>query len=131
MATCTLIQHSGFPVACPNPHWWEDAWWEQPAADEHIPARRGTERVYYLRFGDRIKIGTSSSFKGRLSTLPYHEVLAIEPGTFALERERHREFDALRIQGQREWFHDAPALGAHAGRLRIKHGPPETLMGAA
>lgn len=96
-----------------------------------MPARHGAEWVYYIRFGDRIKIGTSSNLKGRLSTLAYDEVLAVEPGTQALVRERHREFSVLRIDGQRMWFHDARALRAHADRLRSEHGVPEELMSAA
>ena len=125
-----ILTGPGVPVACSNPHCWEDAWWNEPARDSDMPARRGTDLVYYIRFGDRIKIGTSSNLKRRLSTLTYDEILAVEPGTQALVRERHREFSVLRIDGQRMWFHDAPALRAHADRLRSEHGVPEELMSA-
>lgn len=107
------------------------AWWDQPAADAEIPARRGTNWIYYLRFGDRIKIGTSSSLKARLSTLPYDEVLALEPGSYDLERSRHDEFAPHLIDGQREWFRDAPELWAHVHGLRERFGAPADLMSAA
>lgn len=121
----------GVPVACSNPHCWEDAWWNEPAPDADVPARRGTDWVYYIRFGDRIKIGTSSSLKGRLNSLPHDEILALEPGSYAVERQRHRDFARLRIDGQREWFHDSAYLRAHAVRLRLEHGAPEDLLRSA
>ncbi len=133
---CPVCHHAilagpGVPVACSNPHCWEYAWWNSPAPDADISARRGTNWVYYLRFGDRIKIGTSSSLKGRLSTLPYDEVLALEPGSYDLERSRHEEFAAHLVDGQREWFRDAPEIWAHVHLLRERFGSPEDLMRAA
>lgn len=121
----------GVPVACSNPHCWEDAWWNAPAPDADVPARRGTDWVYYIRFGNRIKIGTSSNLKGRLSTLPYDEVLAIEPGSYDLERLRHAAFAEYRIDGQAEWFRDTEDLREHIHQLQELHGAPADLMRAA
>ncbi|MER7447820.1 GIY-YIG nuclease family protein [Microbacterium sp. NPDC097977] len=130
--TCrrTILTGPGVPAACSNPYCWEDAWWNKPAPDVDTATRKGTDWVYYIRFGDRIKIGTSSSIKGRLSTLPHDEILALEPGGRSLERERCREFSALRIDGQRAWFQDTPALRTHADRLRAEHGEPNQLVRA-
>lgn len=121
----------GVPFACSNPHCWEDAWWDQPADDAGNPTARGTSWVYYLRFGDRIKIGTSASLKSRLSTLPYDEVIALEPGTIVQERARHQQFETLLVAGQREWFHEDPTIHQLAASLRVEHGQPHKLLGAA
>lgn len=60
----------------------------------NIPKTSGTHDpvVYYLRFGDRIKIGTTTNLRTRLISVPCDEVLAVEPGSYALERERHEQF---------------------------------------
>lgn len=84
------------------------------AADaKHDPHHRPI--VYYIRFGDRIKIGTSASFRKRLESLPYDEVLGIELGGVALEGRRHAQFKAERITG--EWFKASPRLVLHARSL--------------
>lgn len=74
------------------------------------------ELVYYIRFGDRVKIGYSSNLAGRLRALPHDEVLATEPGTYALEAARHRQFRELRLTG--EWFDHAEPLTSHIETLR-------------
>lgn len=127
----TILTGPGAPVACANPHCWEDAWWSQPAPDETTETRNGTAWIYYIRFGDRIKIGTTTSLKGRLASLPHDEILALEPGSYDLERARHREFAPMLVDGQREWFHDSSTLRDHALELRARHGSPEDLMRAA
>lgn len=73
--------------------------------------------VYYIRWADRIKIGTTGNLEKRLRQLPYDEVLATEPGSTGRERERHSQFAHLLVAGQREWFHDAPELRAHVATL--------------
>jgi len=64
--------------------------------------------VYYLRFGDRIKIGTTTNLERRLVVIPHDELLATEPGSFSVEHHRHRQFANLRLTG--EWFTAAPQL---------------------
>lgn len=82
----------------------------RPNNDGHV--------VYYLRFGDRIKIGTTGDLHQRLKQIPHDELLATEAGSTERERERHIQFTHLRVDGQREWFHDAADLRAHILSLR-------------
>lgn len=74
------------------------------------------EMVYYMRFGDRVKIGYTTNLGKRRLAVPNDEVLAIEPGTRTLEAMRHRQFAELRITG--EWFHYAEPLTEHIEGLR-------------
>ncbi|MEQ6899265.1 GIY-YIG nuclease family protein [Microbacterium sp. KR10-403] len=87
--------------------------------------------VYYVSFGDRIKIGTSRDVAARLRNLYHDELLAIEPGSTIVERERHQQFSGLRVEGQREWFHDSPALREHIARIRAEHGDPAAILAGA
>lgn len=98
------------------------------AAVTSSSAPRGV--VYYVRFGDRIKIGYSAHLSGRMVAIPHDEVLATEPGDIAQERRRHREFSADRVEGQNEWFHVSPELLQLAVDLRTKHGAPYALARA-
>lgn len=74
------------------------------------------EVVYYLRFGDRIKIGYSSNLATRLTVIPHDEVLATEPGTRETEQQRHRQFSDLRLTG--EWFSMGAELIGHIETIR-------------
>lgn len=80
--------------------------------------------VYYILFGDRVKIGYSSDLSGRLLALPYDEVLAAEPGSISLEKSRHRSFESIRLRGHAEWFRATKKLQAHAREIRDIHGDP-------
>jgi hypothetical protein len=82
--------------------------------DPDLP-RPQIEVVYYLRFDDRIKIGTSRRPRQRLSVIWHDELLAFERGGRAIEQRRHREFAHLREGG--EWFTSAPELLAHIRAL--------------
>lgn len=68
--------------------------------------------VYYLRFRDRIKIGTSANPRGRLAQLRFDELLAFEPGDRVTEHRRHLQFADYRFDGS-EWFHEHDALADH------------------
>ncbi|MCK8608370.1 GIY-YIG nuclease family protein [Agromyces sp. C10] len=71
-----------------------------------LPAR--VDVVYYVRWRDRVKIGTSSNPRQRLAVIPHDEVLAFERGGRLLEQRRHAQFAASRYPGG-EWFaFDAP-----------------------
>jgi hypothetical protein len=59
--------------------------------------------VYYLRLGERVKIGTTANPRHRFAALWHEEVLAFERGGRALERRRHAEFAVDRL-GMSEWF---------------------------
>lgn len=75
--------------------------------------------VYYLGFGDRVKIGSTADLPTRLGHIPHDEVLAVEPGDVALERQRHNEFAKLHIRG--EWYEAQPVLLEHAARIRQQY----------
>lgn len=79
--------------------------------DPDLPRPR-IDIVYYIRWRDRIKIGTTHRPRGRLAVLQHEELLAFERGDRTVERERHRQFAGLREGG--EWFTAAPELVAHA-----------------
>jgi len=72
--------------------------------------------VYYMQFGDRIKIGTTRNILKRMREVPNDRVLATEPGEFHLEAVRHNEFKSARIKG--EWFRQSPELLAHVEALQ-------------
>lgn len=71
--------------------------------------------VYYIEFRGAIKIGTSICLISRLAAHPWEWLLALEPGSYELESERHKQFDHLLIRG--EWFDDAPELREHIGQV--------------
>lgn len=58
--------------------------------------------VYFIRFGDRIKIGVTTNLHLRLMAIPHDEVVATIPGDRQLEKRLHAKFRHLRIKG--EWF---------------------------
>jgi hypothetical protein len=72
--------------------------------------------VYYIRFDDRIKIGTSSNPGQRLGTLWHDELLAFEQGDRLVERRRHGQFAATRF-GRTEWFARSTELDEHVAVL--------------
>lgn len=78
--------------------------------------------VYYVRFADRIKIGTTICLRGRIDTLPHDEILATEPGGAEVERERHMQFAEYWITG--EWFRAGPLLLRHVADLAEKYPLP-------
>jgi hypothetical protein len=86
-----------------------------------VPPR--VDVVYYLRFDDRVKIGTSASPRSRIAALPHHEVLAFEHGDRRLERRRHEQFAGHRIP-HTEWFEQHDALAAHIADLSEGVGDP-------
>jgi len=72
--------------------------------------------VYYIRFQQRIKIGTSANPRSRIASLAHEEVLAFERGNRRVEQRRHAQFARERIPGS-EWFRVHPELSAHVARL--------------
>lgn len=73
--------------------------------------------VYYLRFADRIKIGTSGNPRGRFTQLRHDELLALERGDRSREQARHGQFAAARFD-RTEWFAMTDELLAHITALR-------------
>ena len=85
-----------------------------PSPDATLPR---VDVVYYLRYRDRVKIGTSANPRSRIAALPHEEVLAFERGDRRVERRRHEQFALQRIPGS-EWFHAHAELDAHVAELR-------------
>ena len=64
--------------------------------------RRSRAVVYFVRFGSRIKIGTTTDLSRRLTEIPHDEVLCVVPGGADVERRHHEDFARWRLTG--EWF---------------------------
>lgn len=99
---------------------------EQDVVD-HVPMqlnRRANGVVYYIRIGDHVKIGTSTDLRGRMDALyaQPESLLATERGSYELEGQRHRQFDAERVNKRRELFNPSPRLLAHIENLRALAG---------
>lgn len=84
-----------------------------------VDGSRRLSVVYYLRFRDRVKIGTTSDLRHRLIAIPHDEIMALEPGDMSLERSRHQQFAAHRVHG--EWFRLADPLVEHMRQLKREH----------
>ncbi|MDX3235668.1 GIY-YIG nuclease family protein [Streptomyces sp. ME03-5709C] len=84
--------------------------------------------VYYVRRGALVKIGTTTNLWRRMVSLLPEQVLATEPGGIGVEADRHRQFAALRVEGQREWFRAGAILQAHVERVRSLHGAPDPTL---
>ncbi|MBW9120688.1 GIY-YIG nuclease family protein [Microbacterium trichothecenolyticum] len=82
--------------------------------DDIAPPR--VDVVYYLRYDDRVKIGTSANPRQRFGAIWHDELLAFERGGRALEQRRHAQFAADRFGGT-EWFRRSDALSAHIAAL--------------
>ena len=80
--------------------------------------------VYYIRRGEFVKIGTTIRLKDRMHALAPDEVLAVEPGSYQLERRMHRRFAHLRAPFMREYFRMDPELLTHIAKVIEQHGPP-------
>jgi len=87
---------------------------------EGVPVR--VDVVYYLRWRDRVKIGTSSNPRARLAQLRFDDLLAFERGDRMLEHRRHAQFAALRLGG--EWFEWADPIADHVQRIAGGVGDP-------
>jgi hypothetical protein len=83
--------------------------------------------VYYIRFGDRMKIGTSANPRQRLGTLRHDELLAFELGGRSVERARHARFARQRYD-RTEWFALDGELRAHVAALAAGQPDPWELL---
>jgi len=83
--------------------------------DGDLPPPR-VDVVYYLRHGDRVKIGTTANPRQRFGAIWHEEVLAFERGDRTLEQRRHVQFAGDRI-GRSEWFRMSPDLRAHIAHI--------------
>lgn len=120
----------------------QNARWEM-ARDEHEKreaARREREEVlratresalhlvYYVRLGENhIKIGTTTRLAERMVELRVanrENLLAVEPGGFEHEQQRHKQFNKLRYQRRKEDFAESPELLTLITELRSTWGDP-------
>lgn len=121
-APCRLC---GSPVGVRFPSGWICAvceWRYGELPDEDVAPPR-IDVVYYLRFGDRVKIGTTGNPKQRFAAIRHEDLLALEPGDRKVEQRRHRDFAADRL-GTSEWFALSPAIRAHVEELTSSIGDP-------
>lgn len=96
-------------------------WRHGELVDAELPAPR-VDVVYYLRYADRIKIGTSAQPRQRLAAIRHDEVLAFERGDRHLERHRHEQFARDRLE-RTEWFSFSPELAAHIDAIAAGGDP--------
>jgi hypothetical protein len=87
----------------------------------------GSEVVYYMRIGNRIKIGTSTNLADRLRAVNPEELMCVEAGGPGKERLRHEQFADLRTHG--EWFRHEGSLAEHIQSIRQETGRDRTLRG--
>jgi hypothetical protein len=102
-------------------------WLVGDVPDYDLPRAR-VDVVYYLRFRDRIKIGTSGRPRSRLAQLRFDELLAFERGGRPLEQQRHAEFGEYRFPGS-EWFRAHSALAEHIRAVAVSTGEPWSAYG--
>jgi hypothetical protein len=62
--------------------------------------------VYFIRIGNRVKIGTTTNLRRRVNdlSLTLGEVAKVVPGGADVEKVFHERFRAYRIHHNREWF---------------------------
>lgn len=91
-------------------------WRHGEIVDAELPPPR-IDVVYYLRYADRVKIGTSSNPRQRFAAIWHDDVLAMERGDRRLEQRRHARFAAERF-GSTEWFAYSDAVREHVEGIR-------------
>lgn len=89
-----------------------------------------TAAVYYFAWRDgSVKIGTTTDLKTRMKTLyvEQDDLLAVEPGGFDREAQRHRQF-ALSRKPHTELFERTPALDSHIAQVVEMFGDPKQFI---
>ncbi len=81
--------------------------------------RKARSVVYYALAGNYIKIGTTVQLDRRMKDLGAN-LMAVEPGTYDLEKDRHRQFAALLAAG-REYFFPGHALIKHVADIQARY----------
>ena len=83
------------------------------AAETRLLAAKRPGYVYYVEVGARVKIGFTENVANRMRAYPpTSTLLAVHPGTPAMEKEMHSKFRVHLAEG-REWFKHSPELNAH------------------
>jgi T5orf172 domain len=77
--------------------------------------------IYYLKVGDRIKIGYAGDVPQRMRQYPPNAVLfAVHRGTIDDERRIHASLSLHRADG-REWYHPTPELHVQLDTILARH----------
>jgi hypothetical protein len=80
--------------------------------------------IYYVRSGDKIKIGHTTRLKQRIRAYPPDtHVLAVHRGSRTVERDLHAQFQTYRTAG-REWYDQGQGLIDHINAVLLEYGPP-------
>ena len=101
---------------------------DRSRAHGYIPATAPVPNgsiVYYIRRGEAIKIGTTTTPARRFQALMPTEILAFEPGGVDEEFARHMQFVDLRLGIRGEHFRAEPELMEHIADMRNQHGTPD------
>lgn len=80
--------------------------------------------VYYARRGQYVKIGTTMKLRPRMRDILPDELMAVEPGSYTLERQLHQRFADLRVTPSLEYFHLRGEVAAHISDVRQRCGAP-------
>ncbi len=86
------------------------------------PQRKRSSLVYFIKDGDKVKIGHSIKPTVRMTNLETHsklELLLTLPGGHNREKQLHKKFHAFRVKG--EWFNLVPEIASYiAGAKKRK-----------
>ncbi|MFD9248487.1 GIY-YIG nuclease family protein [Streptomyces bottropensis] len=95
---------------------------EAPAVRWTIPAGKHAPLVYFIRNGNRMKIGTTTELKRRIRTLALRpeNVALLVNGDRRREREYHKQFAEHRI-GTSEWFAYEGTLADHVHAQTVRY----------
>lgn len=106
---------------------WKEFHRERSVRETKEQFKRGSDDpgwVYYIAQGDLIKIGYAKDVTQRMKAYgPTAELLAVHPGTLALEKQMHTKFKGALERG-REWFRPEDDLTAHIESIRERFGDP-------
>lgn len=96
---------------------------ELPAVSWTIPTGKHAPLVYFIRNGNRMKIGTTTELKRRIRTLALRpeNVALLVNGDQRREREFHKQFADLRV-GRTEWFAYEGALAKYVHDQTVQKG---------
>lgn len=78
-----------------------------------------TSVVYFIRFRDAVKVGTTTDLSKRMNELPWEEIIGIAPGGIHAEVQHHRNLRPYRIHG--EWFELTDEVDAYIRRVNGEH----------
>lgn len=85
----------------------------------HAKKMYDTSVVYFIRFRDAVKVGTTTDLSTRMNELPWEEIVGIAPGGIHAEVQHHRNLRPYRIHG--EWFELTDEVAAYIQRVNEDH----------